>query len=84
MLKQRYEDEVEFTVTCRMKARWVPHFLGALAYMQRLGEMGSSRMVSFFSDGDGDFRPQFAFDESLPSDAKPVKDENGNHTYDAV
>jgi hypothetical protein len=50
----------EFDVKCKMKARWVPHFLSMLAEMENLGDIGSSRFVSIFSDGDGDFRPKFS------------------------
>lgn len=77
------EDISEFTIKCRMRTRWVPHFLAMLKYMQQLGGMGGSRMVRFYSDGDGDFRPKFEWDKSLPSDAKPIKDDDGNRTYDA-
>jgi hypothetical protein len=37
-------------------------------YMQYLGNIGSSRMCSFFADGDGSFRPKISFDypEELP------------------
>jgi hypothetical protein len=72
-----------FNLICSMKDRWVPHFLAALKYMQRLGGIGSSRMVSFFADGDGDFRPRFTWDDSLPSDVEARKDEDGNKTFDA-
>lgn len=73
---------MKFTIECEMKDRWVPHFLSMLRYMQQLGSMGSSRFVQIYSDGDGDFRPKFEWDSSLPSDAKP-KDQDGNRTYDA-
>lgn len=66
-----YVDDVTFTVTCTMKARWVPHFLGMLTKMQQLGSWGSSRVISFMSDGDGDFRPHFSWQPAtLPSPAK--------------
>ena len=76
-------DCTQFTITVTMKDRWIPHFLAMLKYMQRLGGLGSSRMVSFYADGDGDFRPKFEWDANLPSDAKPIKDDNGNKSYDA-
>jgi hypothetical protein len=50
---------ITFNVRCTMKRRWARQFLGMLEYMQRLGSWGSSRTVSFFADGDGDFRPKF-------------------------
>lgn len=77
------EDIAEFTIKCRMKSRWVPHFLAMLNYMQQLGGLGGSRKVSLYADGDGDFRPKFEWDASLPSDAQPVEDEDGDRTYDA-
>jgi len=66
-------DKVWFTVDCEMRARWVPHFLGMLKLMQCLGSRGSSRVVSFYADGDGDFNPRFTFDNSLPI-AKPQRE----------
>lgn len=67
-----------------MKDRWVPHFLSMLKYMEQLGGLGGSRKVSFYSDGDGDFRPKFKFDPLLlPEVVKPVSDNDGNRTYDA-
>ncbi len=37
-------------------------------YMEYLGEIGSSRMCSFFADGDGSFHPEvsFVYPEKLP------------------
>ena len=66
-----------------MKSRWVPHFLAMLKYMEQLGDVGSSRAVTMFADGDGDFRPTFEWDSKLPSEAKPVDDNDGDRTYDA-
>ena len=77
------EDITEFTIKCSMRTRWVPHFLSMLKYMQQLGGLGGSRMVSFYSDGDGDFRPKFSWDMALPSEANPVEDVDGNRKYDA-
>ena len=77
-------DHTEFVIRVRMKSRWVPHFLGLLKYMQLLGGWGGSRIVSFMSDGDGDYRPKFQWDENLPEPAEPAhSDGNGNNTYDA-
>lgn len=45
-----------------MEERWVNHFLSFLKYMEFMGRIGHSGLVSFFSDGDGDFRPNFSFD----------------------
>ena len=76
-------NETTFTITCKMRSRWVPHFLAMLKYMQYLGNIGSSREVTLYADGDGDFRPEFVWDESLPQHANPIKDNKGHRTYDA-
>lgn len=76
-------EDVTFTITCTMRARWVPHFLGMLRQMAYLGSIGSSRDVTIHSDGDGDFRPKFDWNESLPSPAEPREDRGGNTTFDA-
>lgn len=76
-------DSIEFTVKCRMRKRWVPHFLGLLKVMQRLGGFGSSRWVHFFSDGDGDYRPTFEFDADLPSPADGNQCKGGEVSFDA-
>ena len=73
----------EFTIKVMMKDRWVPHFLAMLKYMEQLGRLGGSRMVSLYSDGDGDFRPRFKWDEKLPSNAEPIEDDKGDRIYDA-
>jgi len=76
-------DKTTFVIECEMNSRWVPHFLAMLKYMQQLGSMGGSRKVSFYADGDGDFRPKFKWDEKLPSDGKPIDTKDGNNFYDA-
>lgn len=75
--------EITFNLQVTMKTRWVPHFLAMLQTMQRYGEMGCSRQVGIYSDGDGDFRPKFEWDSTLPSIAEPIVDESGNMLYDA-
>jgi hypothetical protein len=77
------KEETTFTITCTMRSRWVPHFLAMLKYMQQLGGLGGSRDITFRSDGDGDYRPKFTWDDKLPSTAKPVRDVDGDRTYDA-
>jgi len=77
------QNDTEFTIRCKMRSRWVPHFLAMLKYMQYLGGVGSSRKVTFYADGDGDFRPTFEWDKNLPSDAKSIRDMQGDRTYDA-
>jgi len=56
---------VKIVIEAEMKDRWVPHFLGMLAQMEWLGNIGSSRNVTLFADGDGDFRPKFTWDTSV-------------------
>ena len=60
-------------------------------YWQLLGSMGSSRTVSFYADGDGDFRPKVrtSFSEEIHDlteeiqKASIIKDvNNGDRTYD--
>ncbi len=74
---------LKFTIQCEMHKRWVPYFLAMLEYIQYCGSVGKSRRVGLYADGDGDFQPQFNWDEKLPSDAKPKTDDNGHRLYDA-
>lgn len=74
----------KFTIQVEMKDRWVPHFLSMLKYMEHLGNLGGSRHITFYSDGDGDFRPKFDWSEELNDETKPAKeDKSGNRLYDA-
>ncbi len=75
----------EFTIQATMRSRWVPHFLAMLKRMQYLGAIGSSREVTLYADGDGDFRPKFEWDDGLSSDANPRHGSmaSGNYFYDA-
>lgn len=82
MSKDKFE-KVDFVIKCSMRRRWIPHFLGMLRYMQHLGNWGSSREVTIYSDGDGDFRPKFEWDDSLPENGEPIKDDDGHRVYDA-
>lgn len=52
----------EFNIHVKMEERYVNYFLSFLKYMEFMGKIGHSGLVSFFSDGDGDFRPSFSFD----------------------
>ena len=71
--KDKIRQDTEFIIKCKMRTRWVPQFLGMLKAMERLGGLGGSRWVRFFSDGDGDYRPKFEWDETLPTPVSPLK-----------
>jgi len=75
--------KTEFTIKVTMENRWIPHFLAMLKYMEQLGNAGSSRRVSIYADGDGDFHPKFEWSEDLDSSAEPVKEHDGDRFYDA-
>ena len=48
-----------FDITVSMEERWIPHFLTMLKEMENNGKAGRSRLIAFYSDGDGDFQPKF-------------------------
>ena len=52
-------DKVTFTMSCTMSKRWAPYFVAMLNRMEQNGVHGHSEIISFMSDGDGDFRPKF-------------------------
>lgn len=52
-------DNVTFTVKVTMKKKWVNIFCSMLKWMESCGKIGHSSIVGFYSDGDGDFRPEF-------------------------
>lgn len=52
-------DNVTVNLKITVRKRWLPHLLGFFHRMESLGSMGSSRMIGFYADGDGDFRPKF-------------------------
>lgn len=57
--------DTEFIIKCKMPERWVPSFLGMLDFMVHSGQIGTSRMIRFYSDGDGDFHPSFDWDTPI-------------------
>ncbi len=77
-----YSDNVTFTITCTMRPRWIPQFLGMLRHMQVLGAQGSSRNVTIFADGDGDFRPRFDW-KDLPDPAPAFMLKGDDAFFDA-
>lgn len=85
-VRKRDNETITFIVTCSMKRRWAAQFLGMLSYMQKLGSWGSSRDVSFFADGDGDYRPRFQFVGEVPepNEGREVGNkDSGNRHWDA-
>ena len=59
MSEINYHEEITFTIQCKMKYRWARQFITMLKTMQHFGVAGCSRVIGFYSDGDGDFRPKF-------------------------
>lgn len=51
-----------FNIQVTMEERWIDYFCSFLSYMQACGNWGHSAELSFYADGDGDFRPKFEFD----------------------
>lgn len=49
-------------------------------YMQYLGAVGSSRMCSFYADGDGSFRPKVSFE--YPEDLPDLPEISGEVEWD--
>ena len=82
-VKYKGYDCVEFNIKVTMKDRWVPYFLSMLKRMEYLGGVGSSRLVSIFSDGDGDFRPKFEWESKLLEEPFPPNNDREDHIYDA-
>lgn len=74
---------MKFQIEVDMPDRWVSHFLGMLKEMQYLGDMGGSRNITFYADGDGDFRPKFSWPDNLAVAEPDSRDDLGNSFFDA-
>lgn len=72
----------KFIIECEMEERWIPYFMSMLKTMESYGNIGSSRKVGIYSDGDGDFRPKFNTDIKYEKKS-PIKNDNGNVIFDA-
>jgi len=72
----------KFTIRVEMQERWIPHFMSMLKYMEYLGNIGASRKVTIYADGDGDFRPKFEADIEWHK-VEPIRDVGGERLYDA-
>lgn len=51
--------DITFTITATMPEDWADYFCSFLKKMQVYGAIGHSGVLSFYADGDGDFRPKF-------------------------
>lgn len=50
-----------FSIDIQMSEEWIDPFLSMLKEMEFNGKVGRSRLIAFYSDGDGNFRPKFQF-----------------------
>ncbi len=77
------EDEiVEFDIHCKMNRAWANEFISFLAFMENCGELGCSRNIAMYADGDGDFRPKFSTEyKSIPK--TPCQKADGTLIFDA-
>ena len=57
-----YNMKKTFYITCTMEERWIDTFMSFLHEMQMYGIWGNSGIIAFYSDGDGDFKPEFKSD----------------------
>lgn len=57
--------ETTFNIQVTMNERWVNDFCSFLKTLERFGRIGHSQIVGFYSDGDGDFRPEFKIDRDF-------------------
>lgn len=48
---------IKFNLEITMPKRWFSKFMQMLSCMKWCGDVGSSRTIAFYADGDGDFRP---------------------------
>lgn len=51
------KETVKFKLEITMPKRWAKKFIQMLDCMRWCGNVGASRVVAFYADGDGDFRP---------------------------
>lgn len=72
-------DIVEFNVSCTMKKRWANQFIAFLECLESYGRNGCSRVVAFYADGDGDFKPRFSTDLVGVDPVEPKKTKDGGY-----
>ena len=72
----------KFTIEVEIEERWIDDFCSMLKEMERLGNIGSSKKVGIYSDGDGDFRPKFDIDTEYKK-TFPIINTSCEEIYDA-
>jgi hypothetical protein len=83
-------EKVKMTVNMEVTIPQALALQAMFAYWNLLANVGSSRYVSFFVDGDGNFHPKcdVTYDKPIPfltdelRDLAVVKDNGGDRTYD--
>lgn len=60
----------KFNIEVEMQERWIPYFMSFLKEMEWMGNVGSSDILAFYVDGDGDFRPMFKTDVEFEKQEK--------------
>lgn len=74
---------MKIKVEATMDSRWIPEFIDFLATMEYCGGIGTSRKLSFYSDGDGDFHPKFKINgEPLEERAIEIANEQNSFKTD--
>jgi hypothetical protein len=77
------EDQiVEFDVHCKMNKAWANEFLSMLKAMQVCGNIGVSRRIALYADGDGDLRPKFSTDFKY-TERQPISVASDTDLFDA-
>ncbi|MNC02771.1 hypothetical protein D3C81_691830 [compost metagenome] len=83
-------DKLKMTVELNVTIPQALALQSMFEYWNELGDRGSSRSVTFFVDGDGNFKPDctISFDGSIPKLTNEIKevaissDINGDRSYD--
>lgn len=55
--------KLKFKIECEMEAEQMVEFYSILKTMEFFGNIGRSRTINVFSDGDGIFRPKFKIED---------------------
>lgn len=72
----------EFNIKVEMEERWINDFCSMLKEMENFGNLGKSKIIGIYSDGDGDFRPKFNIDTEFKT-VKPIEEDSKYIAYDA-